>query len=92
MKITIELPDLLFRRAKIVAAQRGTTLRGLVIEGLRTVTVGAAAPATSNLTSAEASVATVGKHGLPGLRRSGAASRAKVARALVDRIRDELTL
>ena len=34
----------------------------------------------------------VGKHGLPVLRRSGGAARAKVTRALVDRIRDELTL
>ena len=46
MKTTIELPDPLFRRAKIVAAQRGTTLRGLVIKGLRSVTIGAAASAS----------------------------------------------
>ena len=92
MKTTIELPDPLFRRAKIVAAQRGTTLRGLVIEGLRTVTVGAPAPTGPALTAGEASVAIVGKHGLPVLRRSGGAARAKVTRALVDRIRDELTV
>ena len=38
MKTTIELPDPLFRRAKILAAQRGTTLRELVVEGLQCVT------------------------------------------------------
>ena len=92
MKTTIELPDPLFRRAKIVAAQRGTTLRGLVIEGLQSVTVGGAAAASPALTTEETSVAMVGKHGLPVLRRSGGAARAKVTRALVDRIRDELTL
>ncbi|MDP3071523.1 MAG: hypothetical protein Q8N18_14635 [Opitutaceae bacterium] len=92
MKTTIELPDPLFRRAKVVAAQRGTTLRGLVIEGLRHVTVGPAAAAGLALTTEESAVATVGKHGLPVLRRSGSATRAKVTRALVDRIRDELTL
>ena len=35
MKTTIELPDALAKRAKEVAAGQGTTLRQLVVEGLR---------------------------------------------------------
>jgi hypothetical protein len=34
MKTTLEIPDLLFRRAKSVAAQRGIPLRELVTEAL----------------------------------------------------------
>ncbi len=35
MKTTIEIPDLLFRRAKSKAAERGQTLKELVAEALR---------------------------------------------------------
>ena len=35
MRTTIDFPDELFRRAKIAAAERGTTVRQLVINGLR---------------------------------------------------------
>ena len=38
MKTTIDFPDELLHRAKIVAAQRRTTLRELVIKGLETMT------------------------------------------------------
>lgn len=38
MKTTIDFPDELLHRAKIVAAQRRTTLRELVVKGLETVT------------------------------------------------------
>lgn len=34
MKTTIDLPDALLHEAKVVAAQRKTTLRELVIQGL----------------------------------------------------------
>jgi len=34
MKTTIDLPDALYRRARIAAAERSTTLRALVIEAL----------------------------------------------------------
>jgi hypothetical protein len=37
MKTTIELPDALGRRAKMLAAERRTTLRALVVEGLERV-------------------------------------------------------
>jgi hypothetical protein len=38
MKTTIDFPDELLHRAKIVAAQRRTTLRELVVMGLEAVT------------------------------------------------------
>lgn len=38
MKTTIDFPDDLLHRAKVVAAQRRTTLRELVVKGLETVT------------------------------------------------------
>jgi hypothetical protein len=93
MKTTIELPDPLFRHAKIVAARRGTTLRELVVEGLRHATSAGPAPTgtTSRLTIEEATVASIGAHGLPVLKRP-ARSKQRVTRALVDRIRDELSL
>ena len=34
MKTTIDLPDALYRRAKIRAAEQGTTLRSLLMESL----------------------------------------------------------
>ena len=34
MKTTIDLPDALYRRAKVRAAERGTTLRSLLTESL----------------------------------------------------------
>jgi signal transduction histidine kinase len=38
MKTTIDLPEDLLHRAKVAAAQRRTTLKELVIEGLEKVT------------------------------------------------------
>ena len=62
MKTTIELPDPLFRHAKILAARRGTTLRELVVEGLRHVTTTGPAPtgAAPRLTTEESTVAVIG--------------------------------
>ena len=37
MKTTIELPDALFHRAKVIAARRRTTLKELVVTGLEAV-------------------------------------------------------
>jgi hypothetical protein len=36
MKTTIELPDDLLRKAKALAATRGTTLRAIIEQGIRT--------------------------------------------------------
>ncbi len=94
MKTTIELPDPLFRRAKVFAAQHGTTMRELVVEGLQRVTAQrpSSGPAAATLTAEEATVATLGAHGLPVLKRAARARKSQVTRALVDRIRDELSL
>ena len=40
MKTTIDFPDELLHRAKVVAAERRTTLRELVVRGLEAVTSG----------------------------------------------------
>ena len=37
MKTTIELPDSIVRRARVMAAERQTTLRALVVQGLEHV-------------------------------------------------------
>jgi hypothetical protein len=53
MRTTIDLPDALFARAKRAARARNTTLRTLVIEGLRLVTArDAASPARFRLADA----------------------------------------
>ncbi|MDD9987600.1 MAG: hypothetical protein OXQ31_15100 [Spirochaetaceae bacterium] len=44
MKTTIDLPDGLYRRAKIRAAERGTTLRSLLMESLEVYLLEPAAP------------------------------------------------
>lgn len=89
MKTTIELPDALLRRAKVLAAQRDTTLRELVIEGLQHITGSGGSHASPRLTGEEPSVATIGEHGLPVLRRASPTKR-PVTRALVERLREEL--
>ena len=38
MKTTIDLPDDVLRQAKVIAAQRGTTLKELITQGLLHVT------------------------------------------------------
>jgi hypothetical protein len=35
MKTTIELPDELFHHAKVVAAERGTTLKDIMVQALK---------------------------------------------------------
>jgi hypothetical protein len=35
MKTTIELPDELFQHAKVVAAERGTTLKDIMVQALK---------------------------------------------------------
>ena len=37
MRTTVDIPDDLYRAIKILAAERGTTVRELVLEGLETV-------------------------------------------------------
>jgi hypothetical protein len=44
MRTTIDIPDEAYRNARIVAAQRGSTMRMLVLEGLEIVTKANQAP------------------------------------------------
>jgi hypothetical protein len=44
MRTTIDIPDEAYRNARIVAAQRGSTMRMLVLEGLEIVTKASQAP------------------------------------------------
>lgn len=94
MKTTVELPDALFRRAKILAARRGTTLRELIVDGLQRVTDGTlpAAPEGLTLSVEESAVAVLDSHGLPVLKRRAKSKPKVVTAALVDRIRDELSV
>ncbi|MET0516736.1 MAG: DUF2191 domain-containing protein [Nitrospiraceae bacterium] len=39
MKITVEIPDILLKEARKLAARQGTTLRVLIVEGLRRIIV-----------------------------------------------------
>jgi hypothetical protein len=48
MKITLELPDPLFRRAKATAAERGESLKDFVTEALREKLVPGAERATAS--------------------------------------------
>ena len=56
MKTTIELPDPLFESAKALARRRGTTLRAVVEEGLRTVLRESRQPSATAFKLVDASV------------------------------------
>ena len=44
MKTTVDIPDALYRRAKVRAAEQGTTLRALLLDSLADSLVGPASP------------------------------------------------
>jgi hypothetical protein len=94
MKTTIELPDTLFRHAKMLAVRRGTSMRELVIEGLKRVVENHGGPVGSGfvLTKEEAEIMTTGANGLPVLKRTAGARKKPVTDELVNRIRDELSI
>lgn len=37
MRTTVDIPDEMFRKIKVMAAEQGSTVRGLVLEGLEMV-------------------------------------------------------
>jgi hypothetical protein len=94
MKTTIELPDTLFRHAKMLAVRRGTTMRELVIEGLKRIVENHGGPIESGfaLTKEEAEIMTIGANGLPVFKRTTGARKKPVTDELVNRIRDELSI
>ncbi len=69
-------------------------MKELVIAGLRhmTETPSGMPGGAPVLTVEEASVAAIGAHGLPVLKRPAHGRKVKITRALVDRIRDDLSL
>jgi hypothetical protein len=69
MKTTIELPDALLHRAKVVAAQRKTTLKQLMIEGLENVTASPPAAPRVTLTPEESEVFEIDAYGVPVLKK-----------------------
>ena len=94
MKTTIELPDTLFRHAKMLAVRRGTSMRELVIEGLKRIVENHGGPSEPGfaLTKEEAEIVTIGANGLPVLKRAAGVRKKLVTDELVNRIRDELSI
>lgn len=86
MKTTIELPDALFHRAKVLAAQRKTTLKQLVVEGLERVTAGPAPTASAKLTREQKRYFAIDADGVPVLKKRTDG----ISNDMVNRMRDEL--
>lgn len=85
MKTTVELPDALFHRAKVLAAQRKTTLKQLMVEGLEFITA-TARPAPAELTEDEKQILEVDDYGIPVLKRRDVV----VTNEMVNQMREEL--
>ena len=89
MKTTVELPDPLLRRAKIVAARRGATLKQLVVEGLEHVTSSASVCSPkARLTPEESEFMAPDAYGVPILKKRGKV----VTDEVIRRIRDQLDI
>jgi len=92
MKTTIDLPDSLLRRAKRLAAERGTTLKTLMIEGLEYTTTSPAGSQQLNQAGpAEPDFLTTDRFGVPVLKADGRSGKA-VTDAEIDQLRDELEI
>jgi len=92
MKTTIDLPDALLRRAKRLAAERGTTLKTLMIEGLEYTTTSPAVSHHRNQAGpAEPDFLTTDRYGVPVLKANAQSGKA-VTDAEIDQLRDELEI
>jgi hypothetical protein len=89
MKTTVELPKTLLRRAKIVAAQRRTTLKNLLIQGLEQVVQPAASPGAKTLSSEEEEFLELDRSGVPVLK-SQNGNQQPVTNQAIDDLREEL--
>jgi hypothetical protein len=86
MKTTIDLPEALLHRAKVTAAQRSTTLKDLVVEGLKRVIQSPDAPGVESPTeTTDDAFFEKDSYGVPVLKRR----RATVTDALIEQIRKE---
>ncbi|MEM7698834.1 MAG: hypothetical protein AAF236_10555 [Verrucomicrobiota bacterium] len=88
MKTTIELPDALLQRAKVVSARRKTTLKNLVIEGLESILEEPRAPEPVSLTPEQEEKFEIGPLGFPVIRRSHDFSEEEYSRT-IEEIRGE---
>ncbi len=86
MKTTIELPDALFQRAKVLAAQRKTTLKQLMVEGLEHVTAVTATRQPLDLTDEEKQFLEIDPYGIAVLKKRDVV----VTNELVNQMREEL--
>lgn len=85
MKTTIELPDALFYRAKVLAAQRKTTLKQLMVEGLEHV-IAAPPRQPAELTEDEKQFLEIDEYGIPVLKKRDVV----VTNEMVNQMREEL--
>jgi hypothetical protein len=86
MKTTVELPEALLRRAKVVAAERKTTLKQLLIEGLEKALGPRTTPPPKKLTAAERANLEICELGYPVLKKRPRG----VSNELVNQLREEL--
>ncbi len=86
MKTTIELPDKLIQRAKIMAAQRHSTFKELVIAGLESVLRSNSTTSTVPLSVEEARYFDLDSEGFPVLKKGAA----QVNNELINQMREEL--
>lgn len=87
MKTTVELPQPLLLRAKRLAAQRGVSLKSLIIEGLEAVT--RVSPQEDFDFGGDASPLEIDRYGVPVLRRNPGSSMVVLAED-IEKIREEL--
>ena len=86
MKTTIEIPESLFYRAKVLAAQRKTTLKQLVVEGLERVTASPSPTVRAKLTREQKQFFVIDADGIPVLKKRAEG----ITNETVNRMRDEL--
>ncbi len=90
MKTTIDLPDALYRRLKIRAAESGVTIRRLVVQGIERE-LGGGTDTTTHVSYEERDEerhSFVDEHGWPVLKRS-VDDRTVITNELVNRLREE---
>lgn len=86
MKTTIELPDALFHRAKVVAAQRATTMKQLLVTALERELAEPPAHKPVELTPEQQEIYEIDSFGIPVLKKRGVV----VTNEMINQMRDEL--
>lgn len=88
MKTTIELPSALVQRAKMLAVQRNSTFKELVIQGLESVLHAQAMATSMTLSEEESHFYDVDADGIPVLKKSNA----RVSNEFINNLRTELEI